>query len=204
MARTNKQNSISIPKPELHVEKNSNILLTPTDTKKVMESLGETIRFSFQFFDRTHEHFNLGGINQNWFVGLFERLQDLSRVTVQEFKNPRTQKGLRIHSHDWDIIDSKLTHIPDDYLKQFKDGDPVYQFQLSKATGRVHGFRIENTFYIVWFDPHHNLYPMSKHGGIKTYPILKTEYEILEEEYEKCIKDKEELNQYLEELTKPN
>ncbi|QXE21583.1 hypothetical protein B6N60_00260 [Richelia sinica FACHB-800] len=37
-------------------------------------------------------------------------------------------------------------------------GQP-YQFQLSSNEyGRVHGFFIENVFYIVWLDPDHLLY----------------------------------------------
>ncbi len=34
-----------------------------------------------------------------------------------------------------------------------------YQFSLStNEHGRVHGFFIEDVFYIVWLDPNHNLY----------------------------------------------
>jgi hypothetical protein len=34
-----------------------------------------------------------------------------------------------------------------------------YQFSLStNEHGRVHGFFIEDMFYIVWLDPNHNLY----------------------------------------------
>ncbi len=38
--------------------------------------------------------------------------------------------------------------------------DIPYQFSLSSNEhGRVHGFFIDEVFYIVWLDPDHLLYP---------------------------------------------
>jgi len=38
--------------------------------------------------------------------------------------------------------------------------DTPYQFSLSSNEhGRVHGFLIDEVFYIVWLDPDHQLYP---------------------------------------------
>lgn len=35
------------------------------------------------------------------------------------------------------------------------------------SKGGVHGAVSDNIFYIIWFDPHHNLYPDKNHGGLK-------------------------------------
>lgn len=36
--------------------------------------------------------------------------------------------------------------------------DEPYELNLTKKHGRIHGFFINNTFFIVWFDPDHNLF----------------------------------------------
>lgn len=44
----------------------------------------------------------------------------------------------------------------------------VLQKSLTTTSkGGVHGAVSDNIFYIIWFDPHHNLYPDKNHGGLK-------------------------------------
>ena len=35
--------------------------------------------------------------------------------------------------------------------------EDAWQFAISKASGRVHGFFIGDSFYVVWIDPEHRL-----------------------------------------------
>lgn len=65
---------------------------------------------------------------------------------------------------------------------------------------------IENVFYVVWLDPHHNFYPDERFGGEKYFVSPLTPYQELEVEYERLKahnasleKEREELYEMLEE-----
>lgn len=48
------------------------------------------------------------------------------------------------------------------------------QFALSKGKGRVHGFKIDNVFYVYWLDPNHNMYDVEgyePHTAYKHKPL---------------------------------
>lgn len=199
---------MGIPKASLpNNAKKKKILLSPFDEKKIQEHYKERISFSFSFFDRTRDEFNCGRADASWFIGLLDRLRDLSQMTISEIKNPATQGKLRIHSHSWDKIRDKL-NFSEQWINQYAEDGRFYQISVSKAKGRIHGFMIENTFFIVWLDPDHNLYPMEKHGGLKISDPAKSELEILEEKLKKCeekySKLEQELIEYLEQKTDPN
>ena len=39
-------------------------------------------------------------------------------------------------------------------------GEDAWEFEITRNEhGRVHGLLLDETFYIVWIDPDHNLYP---------------------------------------------
>jgi hypothetical protein len=65
-------------------------------------------------------------------------------------------KALRAHPIDWD----KTTE-PDGFTclnEQLRSLDG-FQIEIEKELyGRIHGFPLENIFFIVWLDPDHNLY----------------------------------------------
>lgn len=77
-------------------------------------------------------------------------------MRVEEFhSNP--SRTLRIHKIDF--RDSRVS------VKGFGIPDAVeadangWQFALSaNEHGRVHGFLVEDTFFVRWLDPEHNLY----------------------------------------------
>jgi len=115
----------------------------------------ETLRFSFQHLEISHEKFRLDGRAAQYFIKLFERLQNLSSLKHTEFTSNRGN-SLRSHPIDWGNTSEKdgFTHL-NNQLK----GLPPCQFQVSKNNGRVHGFLLDNVFFVVWFDPDHLLYP---------------------------------------------
>src|SRR5690625_1783449 len=134
--------------------------------------------FSWIFFDRSHNLFNIGNIDSPWFISLFDCLQDVSRLTVQEFRQQSERRGLRVHPHNWDNASAQFD-MPEEWFEQYEDN--CLQFSISKARGRVHGILIENVFYIVWLDPLHNLYPpKERNRKVLEYPYPVTEYELLE------------------------
>lgn len=63
-----------------------------------------------------------------------------------------------IHPIDWNdrrIKEKNFSCLPLKLMEQVKDD--CYQLGINHAF-RIHGFFIENVFYIVWLDPNHELY----------------------------------------------
>lgn len=113
------------------------------------------IRFSFAYFAET-EKFSLPDSRKTDYLRkLFEQLRNLSQWKISEFRNKG--KGIRAHCIKW-----KDTTEPNGFAhlnnEQLKEAEP-WQFQLSSNEyGRIHGFLIDNVFYVVWADPEHKLY----------------------------------------------
>ena len=107
--------------------------------------------FSFACFDRVHPYFNLGddgtpdgAVSGKWFLDLLDCLKSVSNHTISELRSSIHD----LHPIDWSKTNARPHGF--DYLE-------YWQFRISKSKGRVIGFKIENTFYVVWLDPHHNL-----------------------------------------------
>ncbi|MBI5345540.1 MAG: hypothetical protein HZB76_00110 [Chlamydiae bacterium] len=86
---------------------------------------------------------------------MMERLKALSAWTVSDFVN-LGRNSFRAHTHDWEQTSRPqgFKHLPE-HLRSC----PGWQFQLSSNEhGRVHGFFIAETFYVVWLDRNHKLY----------------------------------------------
>ncbi|WP_156650937.1 hypothetical protein [Massilia sp. Root133] len=43
----------------------------------------------------------------------------------------------------------------------------AFEVRVGKAYGRIHGIVWDKVFYVVWFDPAHNLYPDDRFGGVR-------------------------------------
>ncbi|HHY66013.1 MAG TPA: hypothetical protein GX517_02215 [Alicyclobacillus sp.] len=209
MSRTSEQREKGrrpIPKQRKPAGKGNKLNVS---TQQRIEELHQgKIDFSFIYLDLEHEAFNCGGTEVGWFRSLFEILGEISRMKRNEFR-VQSYRRFRIHSHNWDKAAYKF-NLPDGLMEQLEE-DKCIQFGLSKANGRVHGFLIDNVFYVVWLDPHHNLYPMERHGGLKLYerPVtpyeeLLYEHESLKERYRELEEDRRELWEMLNDLTKPD
>lgn len=121
------------------------------------------LSFSFRFFSQI-ENFGIKGKNDTWTTGLLEQLRNLSGKNFDEIiTSHSTKDGLRLHRLDLSTGKSALTEnelekiVPKEYYPQGDDCE-FWQFQISKANGRVIGFFNENhtIFYIVLLDPNHN------------------------------------------------
>ena len=83
---------------------------------------------------------------------------------VEILENLKLREQLRIHSIDFNdpkvsIKRSSITSIPN----EIRDNDadfPFYQISISTSRGRIIGFFIESTFFVVYLDKFHNMYPM--------------------------------------------
>ncbi len=122
--------------------------------RKLVEIPQET-SFSFRYLQNDNDKFSFNNRDVRYFESLLLRLRDLSTLTVLEIINNRS-KSLRCHLIDWkDTTEQNGFGLPNEEQIVIS----AYQFQISSNEhGRVHGFFIENIFYIVWLDPNHNLY----------------------------------------------
>lgn len=129
-------------------KKNRRIRKTDIDKKKT--------KFSFKYLQINHSKFHIDKIDIIYWQALIERLKNLSTLTPLELRQ-NTSKALRCHKIDWQKTSEKEGFRLSD--KQLATVRP-YQFSVSSNEhGRVHGFFIDNIFYIVWLDPKHQLYP---------------------------------------------
>lgn len=110
--------------------------------------------FSFKYIKLDHDKFTINGREENYFKKVFGRFQDLSKMKKQELVTSHNST-LRCHTIDWGDTTEQCFNIPnEEYLV-----DKPWQFSISaNEHGRIMGFFIGNIFYVVWFDPNHDLY----------------------------------------------
>lgn len=181
---------------------NNPILITEKDVIESVKRLGSVVRFSFHYLDMDHECFNCGGEDSGWFRSLLETIKEISRLTYYEFSEQRNH--YRLHPNNLDKLgyDFKLPTYIHDQIETY------LQFSLSKSKGRAHGFFIENTLFIVWLDPDHNLNRDLRFGPMETYPPVRTPYDLaieqlqhFQDEAEAAKKEVAVMEQWLEEQT---
>lgn len=134
------------------------------------------IKISFEFFEPNNKYFSLGKIENEWFTDLFEELKELSKITRKQLF---TEYKKKYKPHPYISNISSLNY-KDEYLT-----NPQYegvQLRLDKSSGRIHGFFIENVYYIRFLDRRHNMYNSEGYGGVVFVPFPKTGFEKLEDE----------------------
>lgn len=140
-------------------EKNNVGRINPLNIKKTTDE--ERIVFSFSAIEKT-EYFNLDGTCQNWSADLFDTMKIVSNIAIKDvYAGVYSREGspLRIHTHENAKPPFKI-----DPKISLKD---MWQIRISQSKGGVHGVFYENTFFVIWFDPLHNLYPSEIHGGLR-------------------------------------
>lgn len=170
---------------------NSNRTLTNIDKRKT----NRAFTFSFELFDRNHELFNLGCKNNNtlnsaWYIDLLDCFKSVNSKTFAELK----QSLHDLHGINWKNTNTRCPG--DDQLE-------YYQFRINKSKGRVIGTIVDNVFYIIWLDPHHNLTNSEGYGKETYYHKAKSEYELLCEEIIDLKRQLSESEEMLNELTSP-
>lgn len=124
--------------------------------EEVLSDLEENISFSFKYLN-FNSKFTISECELDYFDRLLQRLKILGTMKMEEFLDKKHIDVLRNHKIDWekDGVTETGFNLPleADIL------DEPWQFSVSsgRKNGRVHGFIIGNIFYIVWFDPKHNL-----------------------------------------------
>ena len=165
-----------------------------------IENKHEKVLFSFEAVEK-NEYFNLDGTCQNWAADLFDTLQKVSGIELKDIyagKYSGKTSPFRIHRHGDANPPCKIP--PNISLED------MWQIRISISKGGIHGIFSDNIFYVVWFDPQHNLYPDKNHGGLKKVIPPSTcckdrdiEIEQLKEEIDRLQKDCEFWESYAQE-----
>lgn len=135
----------------------------------------EKLRISFKFVDWESEEFFLHGLTKKYYELLFDAFNDIQNCTADDIKQ-QTHPRLMPKFINWkgdstitrssfpDKIKNSLrpqcgndeNELQKQYEEMIRDS---FELRVAKGYGRIHGFIFDNTFYIVWFDPAHNLFP---------------------------------------------
>lgn len=158
-------------------ESNYKPLIPQTDHKNL-----KYFSFSFKYFNQIR-YFGVGNKDATWFANLYDRLKDLSNKTNAMLEDSKLRFDYRMHPINWNAKNCPITiddlGLPRIITDNMED-DFIWQFQLSKGTGRVVGFFNEDhtIFYVVLLDPEHNIQPAGDYNyTVNDTEIALTDYE---------------------------
>lgn len=120
------------------------------------KSASELVNFSFKYLQEESNKFPCYlDETVHYYFEILKRLKAVCTLKTMEVYTNRSS-ALRIHPITWNQTSEERFGIPaEDQIV-----DTPYQISLSaNEYGRLHGFFISNTFYVVWFDKDHKLYP---------------------------------------------
>lgn len=112
------------------------------------------LRFSFEYYDTACDEFCLSRFKPDQIRKALARLKDINSKTYLELR-----KGRRVYHFnqvDWGQTIKK--GFPDSRLEEW----PAFHFALvgvNRQKARVFGALYLDTFYIVWFDLNHEIWP---------------------------------------------
>lgn len=136
------------------INKTKGVKDNKSDIKSTKLKSPQGLSFSFKYYQDNHSKFSCAGRVTVYWLTLFDRLKALSSLTAQELLINRSST-LRCHPINWEDTSENRFGLPNE--EQLVD--TPYQFSLSSNEhGRVHGFFIDDVFYIVWLAPDHLLY----------------------------------------------
>lgn len=140
--------------------------IVPSILEQVIKKDNENISFSFKYLDINHPEFSPAKCQKGYTAKFLDRLRILNDSSLGSFIE-EDNRSLRSNPINWNKV-----------FPKYKDGFPLSDIQLKSHAkdnswefavtvnkhGRVHGFIIDHvsTFYIVWIDPDHLLFPMDK------------------------------------------
>jgi len=110
------------------------------------------VSFNFSFLIDS-DNFCYTKKEANYLITLIERFSSLSQMKRMEIITSKSP-SLRCHRIDWSGVSEDSFGIINEEIC-----DDAYQISVSSNKhGRIHGFFIEDVFYVRWLDPDHILY----------------------------------------------
>lgn len=114
----------------------------------------ELVKFSFKYLTVDNPAYSFNKKDSAYFIKFLERVSLVCKMKCSELQYP-TLKALRNHYIKWEDTTQTSFGLP----AEEQLVDKPFQFGISaNEHGRVVGFFIGSTFFIVWFDPDHNTY----------------------------------------------
>lgn len=112
------------------------------------------VNFNFMYLRTCKDKFVYRHQETNYFTALIERLCEISSNNRLDLKRLQSLRHHRIDFKNDNVSERYFNNIPEEaYINS------AYQFSISSNKhGRIHGFYVGDTFYIVWLDPLHELY----------------------------------------------
>lgn len=219
--------------------KHSKNVINKLADKSHNESKSEHLKVSFEHLDWDKKEFFVHGCTEEYYHHLFDVFCEIKKSTAQQIKQRQILR-LRPKPIVWhkettitqssfpakikESLKSQTDGSDEDQQNQFDDMTrDAFELMVAKNYGRVHGFIFNNTFYVVWFDPAHNLFLGADRGDGKTGKVvysdaykkmnlycpgeinkLKNLNRLLDEENSELKKKNKELVKMLDQKTTPN
>lgn len=145
------------------------------------------LSFSFEYF-REIDFFGLGDCDIHWFSSLLDAIK---RYSERKIVDIMYEKSSRFHEIKWSqpnipIKFEDLNWLPKN--DQILIGpDEICQLNITQGSGRIIGFIVGTTFYVVLLDPMHNMQPSEDYNyvvdatsqSMTQYDELKCKYDLL-------------------------
>jgi hypothetical protein len=113
------------------------------------------VRFSFKHLDLNHTKFKISHRDGQYLHKLLDRLKSVSSISAKELRG-NYSKAIRSHPITWQETTEPKGF---SHLNEQLRGIDAYQFECERNEyGRVHGFYIEDIFFVCWLDADHKLY----------------------------------------------
>jgi hypothetical protein len=117
------------------------------------------VSFNFKRLYVKGDKFNYKGKDTSYFLALVERLRNLCSMSRMDLLANRSSS---LRCHRIDFSESNVSEETFGILGEDIDND-AWQLGISaNAHGRIHGYFVGDVFYVVWFDPYHELCPGSR------------------------------------------
>lgn len=113
------------------------------------------LRFSFEFYDTTTNEYCLSEMEKKDIKRTLERLKQVNEKSFKELLSEK--RVFHFHEVDWKRTTEK-NGFPDSRVSQLQP----FQFSIlgvKNQRARIFGAYYQGTFYIVWFDYEHKIYP---------------------------------------------
>lgn len=121
----------------------------------------QKIRLSFFFYTNQDQNFHPKKITKSGYTEKFaDKFKHLCSLTKDRLPSETDE---HTHPIKWETVKSKPRNYEDVVNPQL-EGYDWWQISITQGAkqtghGRLIGFFVGNTFFLVWFDPAHMLYP---------------------------------------------
>ncbi len=121
--------------------------------------LNTELLFSFKYYDEQDDKkYCLSNFDKEQVRATLERLREINKTTVNDLR----QKRAFYHFHE---VDWQSTTVKEGFTNISLRSLEPFQFSLKNVNGqkaRIFGAMSQFTFYIVWFDLNHEIWPSFK------------------------------------------